>query len=62
MILYINEEKVTEGSVAAVRECLPDNASLRKWYNSSVKLWNTFYKRVELRDQNGNLWGLELSE
>jgi hypothetical protein len=60
MQLYINEELVTQGEIPAVRECVAHNASVLAWFNSSVKLWNTFYKRVELRDANGNLWGLEL--
>lgn len=61
MKLYINEELVTDGEIPAVRECVAHNDSVLLWFNSSVKLWNsTFYKRVELRDVNGTLWGLEL--
>lgn len=60
MKLYINEEVVCEGEIPALRECVAHNNSVLLWFNSSVKLWNTFYKRVELRDANGNLWGLSL--
>jgi hypothetical protein len=60
MKLFINEELVVDTTVVQVREVVAHNASVLGWFNSAVKTWNTFYKRVELRDTNGTVWGLEL--
>lgn len=60
MKLYVNEELICEGEIPLLRECVAHNASVLAWFNSSLKVWNTFYKRVELRDVNGNLWGIAL--
>lgn len=60
MKFYFNEELVTEAEITVVREVIAHNANVLAWFNTQVKAWNTFYKRVELRDLNDNLWGIEL--
>jgi hypothetical protein len=60
MKLYLNDEKLTEGSPAALKEVVAHLPSVAKWIESSCKVWNTFYQRVELRTTNGALYGLEL--